>query len=111
MPRDRERAWHEVAEHVGGLGATIREHYQRQVQERGRSPEETRQAVADAMETLGRQVGSAFDAMGEAFHDPTVREKAVLASRAFADAVEASMADLGEEARQVRERMGRRRDR
>jgi len=109
MPRDTDEAWREVGRHVGDLSSRIHEHYRRQFEERGRPAEETGHGVADTLETLSRQVGSAFDAIGEALHDQTVREEALRASRAFADAVEASVAGLGGEVKKASGRTSKRR--
>ena len=69
---------------------------------RGEPVERTGQAVADALKMLSRQLGSAVDAMGEAFHDRVVRERALQASRAFADAVEASVTDVSRRMKKAR---------
>ena len=111
MPRDTNQAWQEVGRHVEELGSRIHEHFRHQVEERGQPPEQTGQVVADALETLSRQVRSAFDAMGEAFHDQVVREQALQASRAFAEAVEASVAGLGDTVATTRKRKAKRHDR
>jgi len=110
MPRESSEAWQEVARNVNDLGTRIREHFHERGVQRGETPEETRRAMAESMEALGHQLSSALDAMGEAFRDPVVREQAVRASRAFADAVEASMSDLGGEVRQARDRIRSRHD-
>jgi hypothetical protein len=111
MPRDVEQAWGEVGRHVGELGSRIHEHYRRQFEQRREPPPRTGQTVSDALEVLSRQIGSAVDAMGEAFRDQEVREHALRASRAFADAVEVSVADLSERATGARRHKGKRRDR
>ncbi|MGA8016871.1 MAG: hypothetical protein WCB85_13230 [Candidatus Dormiibacterota bacterium] len=110
MPRESTDAWMEVARSVTDLGAQIREHFRNRVEDQGESSETSGRDLADAVEVMARQVGSAFETMGEAFHDRIVREQAVRASRAFADAVEASMSDLGDEVKQARERIRHRRD-
>ncbi|MGA2282777.1 MAG: hypothetical protein ABSH07_03725 [Candidatus Dormibacteria bacterium] len=111
MPRDVDQAWEEVGRQVGELGSRIHEHYRHQVEGRGQPVERTGQAMSDALEMLSRQIGSAVDAMGEAFRDQVVREHALQASRAFADAVEVSVADLSGRVRKARKRSPRRRDR
>jgi len=108
MPQDADQAWREVGRHVADLGSRIHDHYRNQYEERGRPIEETGHGVSDALETLSRQVGSAFDAIGEVFHDQTVREEALRASRAFADAVEASVAGLGGEVKKAGARASKR---
>jgi len=111
MPRDADQAWREVGQHVGELGSRIHDHYRHQYEERGRPVEESGHGMAEALEALSRQVGSAFDALAEVVHDQKVREEALQASRAFADAVEASVAGLSHEARKAGGRGSRRRDR
>jgi hypothetical protein len=108
MPQDPEQAWREVGQHVEDLGSRIHEHYRRQLDDRDRPAEETAHGVAEALETLTRQVGSAFDALGEAFHDQAVREEALRASRAFGDAVEASVSGLGGEVKKATRRSSKR---
>ncbi len=111
MPREIDEAWREVGRHVEELGARIQEHFRSQERERGEPPAPAGQPVADALEALSRQLGSAVGAMGEAFHDRVVRERAVQASRAFADAVEASMNDVSRRMKKARKAGARRHDR
>jgi hypothetical protein len=111
MAREMDRAWREVGRSVEELGSQIREHFRRQVEERGQTPDQTGRGMADALEALSRQVGSAFDTLGQTLRDETVREQALRASRAFADAVEASVADLGGRVRKGDPRSSGRRDR
>jgi hypothetical protein len=110
MPKDADEAWREVGRHVGDLGSRIHDHYRHQVEEREHPAGETAHGVADVLETLSRQVESAFEALGQAFHDQTVREEALRASRAFADAVEASVAGLGDEVKKASRRTSKRHD-
>jgi hypothetical protein len=111
MPRESSEAWQEVAKSVTDLGLRIREHYRERVVDRGEPELETRHSVSDSLEVLGLQLSGAMDAVGEAFHDPMVRDQAVRASRAFADAVEASLSDVGSEVKQAGGRIRQRRDR
>ncbi|MGD1034295.1 MAG: hypothetical protein ABR977_07670 [Candidatus Dormibacteria bacterium] len=111
MPREIDEAWREVGRHVEELGSRIQEHFREQARERGQPAAPAGQPVADAFEALSRQLGSAVGAMGEAFHDQVVRERAIQASRAFADAVEASMNDVSRRVKKARKGGARRRDR
>ena len=67
--------------------------------------------LGDALETLGRQVGSAVGAMGGALLAPEVREQALRASRAFADAVQASVPGFAADSGRGRKRASKRHDR
>jgi hypothetical protein len=112
MPRERSDAWEEVGRSVTDLRERIREHFRAQREEAGPgSPEERRQALGGTLEEVVRRAGTAVEALGEVFHDHIVREHAVRTSRALADAVVASMAEIGEEVRQAGERIRRRGDR
>jgi len=111
MPRERDEAWREVGRHVGELGSRIREHYEHQVDRRDQPLTQAREAVADALEGVVRRVGDVFDAFSEAVRDPQVREQAVRASRALADAIELSATDLGDGMKQAGKRAGKRRGR
>ena len=111
MPREIDEAWREVGRHVEELGSRIQEHFRHQMQERGEPPAPAGQPLADVLEALSRQLGSAVGAVGEAFHDQVVRERAFQASRAFADAVEASMTDVSGRMKKPRKGGARRRDR
>jgi len=111
MPHERDEAWREVGRHVGELGSRIREHYEQQVDGRDQPLTQAREAAADALEGVVRRVGDAFEALSDAVHDPKVREQALRASRALADAIEASVTDLGDGMKQAGKRAGKRRGR
>jgi hypothetical protein len=108
MPRQRDEAWHEVGSSVTDLRTRMVEHYRRHAAERGEPPEELRGSVTGALDALTRQVVSALDTAGDAVRDEKVRETALRASRALADAVEASVVDLTSEVRQAGDRFRRR---
>ena len=112
MPRGSVDAWQEVARTMADLGARLGEHFKEVRQRAGEEqPPESRRAMAAALETLRREMGGAFESLAESMQDPVVRERALRASRALADAVEASVADLGDEVRHTAERFRNRGDR
>jgi hypothetical protein len=67
-------------------------------------PEEFRGSVTGTLDGLARQAGSAVEAVGDAVRDEQVRESALRASRALADAAEASVIELTRELRQAGDR-------
>ncbi|MGD0833364.1 MAG: hypothetical protein ABSA40_02925 [Candidatus Dormibacteria bacterium] len=104
MPRQRDDAWHEVTTSVADLRDRMAEHYRRHASTRGEVPEEFRGSVTGTLDGLARQAGSAVEAVGDAVRDEQVRESALRASRALADAAEASVIELTRELRQAGDR-------
>jgi hypothetical protein len=104
MPRQRDEAWDEVTSSVADLKKRMAGHYRRHASTRGGVPEEFRGSVTGTLDNLARQAGSAVEAVGDAVRDQQVRETALRASRALADAAEASIIDLTRELREAGER-------
>ena len=111
---DAKQAWDEVGSRFSGLGQKLKQHLEaeRQGETHAAGPnqaeDEGSQAAARdvraALERLAESLDDAFDALGKAAKDPTVRADVTEAGRALAGAIGTSFEQVGDEVRRVMER-------
>lgn len=102
---DARQSWDEVASRFSGLGQKLKQHLDEERQAGGvEGSEEAKRDVKAALSKLAESLDDAFDALGKAAKDPTVRQDASEAGRTLVGAIGTSLEQLGDEVRRVMER-------
>lgn len=110
---DAKQSWEEVGARFSGLGQKLKQHLEAERRAQGTSPpggtgdEPSQAAGADirvALERLAESLDEAFDALGKAAKDPTMRAEVTEAGRALAGAIGTSLDQVGGEVRRVVDR-------
>lgn len=97
-----KEAWDEVGERLRELGEELRQHYG----DSGEDDEPAPERVGESLDTLIRAADRLAASAGEAMRDDEVRERARVALRALAEALEVTFAELGSRLRQDEESPG-----
>lgn len=98
---DVRTTWTDAAEKLGGLGSSLRVHYEQQQESDG----ETATAdVQTAAKRLGDAVQDAFDAMTAAAKDDALKEDVKQFGQALTEALKATFSEMSGEVRQVMKR-------
>jgi uncharacterized membrane protein YccC len=116
QPRE---AWSEVGRQFEELGRALRGHFGREPEPAAEDEAEAeaasatsggagdRAAMRNALRRLGQAAQQLGEQAGQAVHDPVVRETAQRAGRTLADALDATITELGEDLRgRMRARRG-----
>jgi hypothetical protein len=90
---DTKQAWREVADQFSGLGLKLKLHFEETVQER---PDET---MRKALEELRDSLDHAFDAIGNAVKDPSVKEDVKDVAQSLRDAMATTFSEASEDLR------------
>jgi hypothetical protein len=105
QPRE---AWSEVGRQFEELGRTLRGHFDREPEPAAEGGTGTpsdpsgagdQAAMRNALRRLGQAAQQLGEQAGEAVRDPVVRESAQRAARTLADALDATMTELGADLR------------
>jgi hypothetical protein len=109
---DAKQAWDEVGSKFSVLGQHLKQHLEqeRKDAEGGEDSEKGEQAKRDikaALERLTDSLDDAFEALGNAAKDPTVRHEVSDAGRSLVSAVGTSLEQLGDEMRRYMDRKKR----
>lgn len=97
MTNDPKSAWDRVGAGGSELGAKLKQHFE---QVRGEDAEATTEAT-EALRKLADAVGDAFEAVGNAVQDPTVRAEARTVAGSLGDALAATFAGVSDEVRKI----------
>jgi hypothetical protein len=81
---DPKKAWEEVGDALSALGLKLKLHTEQETSEEGKE-------FTSALERLTGTVNDIFHGMGNAAHDPAVREDARGVAQAFAGAIDATI--------------------
>ncbi len=89
----REDPWKTAGEQWAGIGATLRDHYQELVGERGPSQDQ----VSEALRTLGTAAAFLSESVGQALRDPATKTRLKTATAGLLSAVGRTISDLAKE--------------
>ncbi len=95
---DLRSAWKDAGEQLTTLGSTLKARYE---QERTQASAQTKDEVDDAVKRLTGAVQEAFEAIGTAAKDATVRDDAKRAGQSVAGAFSATLAEIADDLRRV----------
>jgi hypothetical protein len=101
MAGSSKDAWGEAGERFADWGRLLAEHYKQRGEALGAVPEEDRRKLEEAASAVTRQLDRAFSSLGETLRDPAARQTLKDAARAMAEAISATLAEIGEKVRGV----------
>jgi hypothetical protein len=91
---DTKQAWHEVGDQFSGLGLKLKLHFEQAIQ--ARPDDET---MRKALEELRDSVDRAFDAVGNAVKDPSVKQDVKDVATSLREAFATTFAETSEDLR------------
>jgi hypothetical protein len=95
-------AWDEVGARFQGLGRKLKAHLEHERE--GESAEEATQEVKAALSKLVDSLDDAFEALGNAARDPSVRQDVADTGRSLVGAIGVSLEQVGDEIRRATDR-------
>jgi Flp pilus assembly pilin Flp len=101
---DAKSAWHETGERFSGLGAKLKLHYE---QQRGQEADQAKAEVREALQKLTGALEDAFEAIGTAARDDTVKSDVKQVGQSLVTALGATFSQISAEVqRQFASRSG-----
>jgi hypothetical protein len=94
-------AWNETGEQLTALSAKLKAHYEEQ---RGPDGEQARAQTEEAIKRLGTAVQDAFEAVGTAARDETVRQDVKQVGRSLVGALDLTFKEVSTELRKAFDR-------
>jgi len=101
MTDDAKSAWNTTGEQLTALGAKLGAHFENQ---RGTDGEQARAQTDEAIKRLGNAIQDAFDAVGAAAKDETVRQDVKQVGRSLVTALDVTFQEISEEVRKAFDR-------
>ncbi|HEY1126522.1 MAG TPA: hypothetical protein VGF83_02065 [Actinomycetota bacterium] len=103
MADSAREAWNEVGDKFGEWSRVLGERYRKRGEELGKTAEEDRKKLDDAIQTVTRQVDQAFTSLGETLRDPEAKQHLKEATKSLGDALTTTFSEVGE---QIRSKLG-----
>jgi Flp pilus assembly pilin Flp len=98
---DVKSAWKDAGDRLTALGASLKTHYAQAHEVEGGQATKEKKELSDAAQRLTGAVQDAFEAMGAAAKDPSVKDDVRRVGQSLANALSATFAEVSEDLRRV----------